>query len=117
MATESRRQMNTLNPRLIKQSMMLTFSQPALLHVSAVTMAGGSSGEVIKTAASVLLCNTFLSMQRKGREEMEGVKRRISKQMRYAVSKQRTMESGLTVVLSARTGREKRKKRGDHHSH
>lgn len=80
MATESRRQMNTINPRLIKQSMMLTFSQPALLHVSAVTMAGGSSGEVIKTAASVLLCNTFLSMQRKGREEMEGGSKKKDKQ-------------------------------------
>lgn len=47
----------------------------------------------------------------KGKRRHEGVKRRISKQMRYAVSKQRTMESGLTVVLSALTGREKRKKR------
>lgn len=68
MATESHRQMNTLNPRLIKQSMMLTFSQPALLHVSAVTMAGGSSGEVIKTAASGFSFAT-LFFPRREREE------------------------------------------------
>lgn len=33
------------NPRLIKQSVMLTFTQLELPRVSAVTMAGGSSGE------------------------------------------------------------------------
>ncbi|CAF89027.1 unnamed protein product, partial [Tetraodon nigroviridis] len=58
-----------------------------------------------------------LSRSEKGKRRHEGVKRRISKQMRYAVSKQRTMESGLTAALSALTGREKRKKRGDHHSY
>lgn len=68
MATESRRQTNALNPRLIKQSTVLTFTQAALLHVGAVTMAGGSSGEVTKTAASGFSFAT-LFFPRREREE------------------------------------------------
>ncbi len=63
------------NPCLIKQSIMLTFTQPELPHVSAVTMAGGSSGEA-KTEFrdqrfhQLLLCNTFFPRREK-KEERE----------------------------------------------
>lgn len=70
MATESPRQMNAANPRLIKQSTMLTFTRAELLHAGAVTMAGGSSGEVTKTAASGFSFATlFFPRREKGREE------------------------------------------------
>lgn len=52
----------------------------------------------------------FLSMQRKKKGKKRGSKKRISKQRRYAVSKQRTMVSGLAMVylvLSALTERER----------
>lgn len=67
-ATKSCRRTNALNPRLIQQSLMLTFTQAALLHVGAVTMAGGSSGEVTKTAASGFSFAT-LFFSRREREE------------------------------------------------
>lgn len=49
---------------LIKQSFVLTFTQLELFHVSAVTMAGGSSGEAetkIRDQRShqPFLCNSF----------------------------------------------------------
>lgn len=71
------------NPCLIKQSVMLTFTQRGLPHVSAVTMAGGSLGEsktetkrsqgpAVSPAAPLQQC---LSMEGGERERREGVKR------------------------------------------
>lgn len=112
---------------------MLTFTQLELHHVSAVTMAGESSGEA-KTGIGdqrfhwPLLCNRFFREKRKSKKR--GSEKRVSKQRRYAVSKQRTMLSGLAVVyllLSALTERERVGERAraarteirkeDHHSH
>lgn len=68
---------------LIKQSVMLTFTQQELPHVSAVTMAGESLGEsktetkrsqgpAVSPAAPLQQC---LSMEGGERERREGVKR------------------------------------------
>lgn len=59
-------------PCPIKQSMMLTFTQLELFHVSAATMARGPSGEATKEFSEqrlhqLLLCNSFVPC----REEKE----------------------------------------------
>lgn len=69
-----------INPCLIKQSIMLTFTQQELAHVSAVTMAGGSSGKAKLWQKQIrgqqfhqlLLCNSFfLWRDKKEKEERE----------------------------------------------
>lgn len=94
--------------------MMLTFTQLELLHVSAATMAAGSSAEATKEFSDQrfhqpLLRNGFFPCREK-KGKKRGRKKRISKQRRYAVSKQRTMVSGLAMVylvLSALAERER----------
>lgn len=73
-----------------------------------------------------LLCDSFLSVAR-GRKK-RGSENRVSKQRRYAVSKQKTMVYGLAavcLVLSALKDREGEtewvkgleQRKVDHHSH
>lgn len=84
---------------------MLTFTQRELPHVSAVTMAGGSSGEAKlwqdKSGTSSFTSCSYATVSfygEKRKRKKRGSENRVSKQRRYAVSKHKTMVSGVAVV-------------------